>query len=642
MPGLTAMEEYQKALKYGQREVQQEGGVLPTLEEVLPDRLSVSEVPLGTAEVPMHLIAGTYTALRSNSFSKSFMPLMPEDTEFAGKWCSLYQSHLEEGIREPVLCYEYLNRFYIAEGNKRVSVLNYTGAPTVTAKVIRLLPQFDPENPEIVQYYEFLKFYEATKINAIWVTKPGGFGELLSFYEQFQPEGFDEEEKSRIFSNHIYYLFRKYFKEYGGDRLDISTGDAFLEYMKIYGVLDDSNLGQLKKQLKTLIPELAAMGGEDIDIQEQLPTAEKSVMSAITSLTKLGSPKTTKVAFVYGGTKESSSWTFAHEMGRQHVAEALGEQVETVAADNVTPEALYETLKALAEEGVSIVFTTLPSFIAPTLKAALEFPNIKFLNCSVNCSYQHVTTYYARIHEARFLCGVIAGAMTETGVVGYEAACPIPEHISSVNAFALGARMARPDAQIRIAWTNQYGEQSEATKALFAKNCDIILHQNSLVAGVGEEFGLFQRSGNQEKSLALPIWDWGIIYESILRELLQGGAKAGQVAFSGKSRRISLWCGMDVGAVDLFYSKSALPKGTQKLVEALKFAIIGGYNVFTGPIYDQNGTLRLEDGRGADLEEILELNWFAEGIKEPLPEIQEAEAPTLDMLEISEDYTSNI
>lgn len=637
MPSLTAMEEYQKALKRGLREVQQEGGVLLTLDEILTDRLSVSEVPLGTIEIPLNLVVGTYTALRSNSFSKSFMPLMPEDTEFANKWCSLYQSHLDEGIREPVICYEYLNRFYIQEGNKRVSVLNYTGALTVMAKVIRLLPQYDASKPEIVQYYEFLKFYEATKINAIWVTKPGGFAELLSFYEQFHPTGFDEEEKSRIFTNHIYYLFRKYFKEYGGDRLDITTGDAFLEYMRIYGIPDDSELELLQKQLKTLIPELAEMGHEKIDIQQELPTAEKRVMSAFSPFAKIGSSKKQKVAFIYGGSKESSSWTFAHEMGRQHVAEVLGEQVETVAVDNVTPEALYETLKSLAEEGVSIVFTTLPSFITPTLKAALEFPNIKFLNCSVNRSYKNVTTYYARIHEAHFLSGVIAGAMSKTGVVGYEAACPIPEHIASVNAFALGARMVLPDAEIHIAWTNQYPEQAEATHALFAENCDIILHQNSLVAGVGEEFGLFQRRGEREKSLALPVWDWGIIYESILKELLQGGAKAGQVAFSGKSKRISLWCGLDVGAVDLFYSKSVLPKGTQKLVEALKYSIVNGYNVFTGPIYDQSGKMRIRSGRSAGVEQILKLDWFVEGIKEPLPEIQEAEAPTLDMLEIAED-----
>ena len=49
---------------------------------------------------------------------------MPEDTEFAAKWAGLCAAHLsDEGIRDPIKCYEYLGNFYVQEGNKRVSVL---------------------------------------------------------------------------------------------------------------------------------------------------------------------------------------------------------------------------------------------------------------------------------------------------------------------------------------------------------------------------------------------------------------------------------------------------------------------------------------------------------------------------------------
>lgn len=69
------------------------------------------------------------------------MPILRENTEFAYKWASLSESHVNEGIREPVKAYEYMNEFYIEEGNKRVSVLKYYDAVSVPGIVTRILPR---------------------------------------------------------------------------------------------------------------------------------------------------------------------------------------------------------------------------------------------------------------------------------------------------------------------------------------------------------------------------------------------------------------------------------------------------------------------------------------------------------------------
>lgn len=59
------------------------------------------EHPLGRVDIPLNLIVGTKTAGRQKAFASNFMPLLGENTEFGMKWATLYDSQLNEGIREP-------------------------------------------------------------------------------------------------------------------------------------------------------------------------------------------------------------------------------------------------------------------------------------------------------------------------------------------------------------------------------------------------------------------------------------------------------------------------------------------------------------------------------------------------------------
>ena len=97
------------------------------LDEMLNHINIVSENSLGLQEIPVDMIAGTFTAGRRTAFAPNFMPLLGESTEFAGKWSNLIDSLKEDGLKEPIKAYEYMNRFYVMEGNKRVSVMKFLG-----------------------------------------------------------------------------------------------------------------------------------------------------------------------------------------------------------------------------------------------------------------------------------------------------------------------------------------------------------------------------------------------------------------------------------------------------------------------------------------------------------------------------------
>ncbi|MBC7765067.1 MAG: BMP family ABC transporter substrate-binding protein [Hyphomonadaceae bacterium] len=639
----SGSDDYFKAVKRGQKELSQafSAGVsaqLPSLVHSLGKNRTLAEISLGTIDIPLSKVKGTYTDMRSNCFSKEFMPLLDLQTEFASKWIGLIESHMEMGIRDPIKAYEYLNYFYVVEGNKRVSVLKYLNASTVMGVVTRIMPQMDKNDLEIQLYYEFLTFYQKTKINALWFTKLGSFSEMADFLARYHLEGYDEGEKYKVFVNHIYYNFRKSYKELGGDRLDLTTADAFLEYVKVYGIPTEIN-EEFSKKVKKFIPELEGIAAPDvIDVQTELPTLEKSMLGTLTNLVTPNKPL--KVAFVYAGGIQDTSWSYAHELGRLHVENVLAGQVETTYVENVPQnEQAYDVLVDLAVQGYDIIFTTLPVFLKPTLKAALEFPTVKFLNCSSHQTFQHVNTYFARIHEPRFLCGVIAGAMTKTGVIGYEASYPIPEVVNSINAYALGAKMVRPDVKVQVEWLYEGHKKSHAidyNQKPCLENCDVILRQNSISLEVGTQFGLYMRKLDGELiNLALPIWNWGIVYEQILKEFLNIGARAGRSAFYGKSKHINFWWGMDVGVVDLFYSSSAIPTQLQKLLELLKKAMKDNTLApFTGPIHDQAGKLRVRSGRTATVKQITEMDWFSDVVACALPPVDEIENATIEMLDV--------
>ena len=107
------------------------------------------------------------------------MPLLDEKTEFARKWMELCRAQQEEGIREPVQAFEFMNRFYVQEGNKRVSVLKYFGAASIRARVTRILPKHTG-TPENRVYFEFLDFYQATELNTVWFSRPGSYARLTA------------------------------------------------------------------------------------------------------------------------------------------------------------------------------------------------------------------------------------------------------------------------------------------------------------------------------------------------------------------------------------------------------------------------------------------------------------------------------
>ena len=114
---------------------------------------------MGLMQIPLDFVVGTATKGRTYSFAANFMPILDADTEFAFKWIALSDAQVNEGIRDPIVAYEYMNRYYVVEGNKRVSVLKYFKADSIVANVTRKIPKYS-EDEDVKLYYEYMMFHQ--------------------------------------------------------------------------------------------------------------------------------------------------------------------------------------------------------------------------------------------------------------------------------------------------------------------------------------------------------------------------------------------------------------------------------------------------------------------------------------------------
>ncbi len=616
---VDASEEYERALKLGRKE----GELLPSLEEILEEKHEhiVGEIPLGLVQIPMELIAGTRTDGRSGALSKSFYPLLSAGSEFGTKWRNLYMAHLEEGIREPIKAYEYMNKFYVQEGNKRVSVLKYCGAVSVPGTVTRLVPKRTDE-PENVVYYEFMDFYALSGVNYIWFSKPGSFARLQSLVGKRPDEAWSDSDKLDFSA-----IFTRFSTEYAALKKtnQAGAGDAFLCFIGVYDYKDvlEMTSAELKSKIELVQEEFPLLTTEEsLELQMDPAKDSKNIVSKFFSDIMSGGNKE-KVAFVHQKTAESSGWTYNHELGRHHVDTVFEGQIPTQSYFGANAENADEIIKQAIEDGNTIIFSTAPPLLKASLKAAIEHPEVKIMNCSLNASHKHIRTYYARMYEAKFLMGAIAGAMASNDKIGYVADYPIYGMTANINAFALGAKMVNPRAKIYLEWSTVTDGQDIQMKYL-ANDIKIVSGLDFLpLDEAGREFGLYRATDTSFRSLALPVWNWGKFYEKMIRNILNGSWKQDEASSDAKG--LNYWWGMSSEVIDVLCSHH-LPIGTARLIDLLRKTICSGdFNPFSGVLYSQTGVVQKDPNGVLSPEEIIRMDWLAENVIGHIPKLEEIE-----------------
>ncbi|MBR5564765.1 MAG: BMP family ABC transporter substrate-binding protein [Roseburia sp.] len=325
----------------------------------------------------------------------------------------------------------------------------------------------------------------------------------------------------------------------------------------------------------------------------------------------------TKVGLILNGSIHDNSWGTSHYVGMEKCAEELNlivEYRESVPAD----ERCAKTIEELIADGCEIIICNSFGFGEWVVSMAEKYPEIYFFHATGTEERENLSTYFGRMYQMRYLSGIVAGMQTETNEIGYVAAFPIDEVNRGINAFALGVRKVNPEAVVYVEWSNSWEEDSLAEKAtnrlLGNHNIDVLaMHVDTNVPlEIAEERGLwaigynYDNSDIYEKSfLTAPIWCWEAFYEPRIFECLQK-------KFYGQH----YWEDMNTGILSMAPFTENVKEGIAEVVEEeMKKLESGAWDVFFGPVKDQNGTVRVQEGESMTDDVMLnKFDWYVEGI----------------------------
>lgn len=323
-----------------------------------------------------------------------------------------------------------------------------------------------------------------------------------------------------------------------------------------------------------------------------------------------------KAAWIYVGPHTDGGWSQAHDKGRLAVQKALGSKVKTTYKENV-PEGpqVAQVIESLVRDGNKIIFATSFGFQGAMVAAAKKHPDVYFEMATGTATSKNLAEYFGASEDAIYLSGMAAGAATKKGVIGYIVPFPIPEVIRHANAFVLGAQATRPNAKVRVVWTNSWFDlkkERQAAESLVAAGADV-LGQNvdSTSAGLYAESKKIPWVGYNSDArkfaptswLTAALYDWGVYYVPRVKAAMNGTWKTG-----------FYYGNMKDGLITLAPFGPKVSAKTKAAIAAKKKGLINGtFHEFTGPLYDQKGKLRVPKGKKLTIKELYAMNWLVKG-----------------------------
>ncbi|MCL1787236.1 MAG: BMP family ABC transporter substrate-binding protein [Defluviitaleaceae bacterium] len=311
-----------------------------------------------------------------------------------------------------------------------------------------------------------------------------------------------------------------------------------------------------------------------------------------------------RLAFIHVGGLDDQGYTYRQHRGTLDMAAALGIDPDTQIR-NFMNTAAGDVPAAIAEAmdwGAHMIFGTSFGFGGAMREAAEEHPDVIFLhatgNMAVDAGLPNFHNYFGNMSQARYLSGIAAGLKTESNILGFVGAHPNAEVITGLNAFFLGARSVNPDVTMNVMFTNYWNNptrERQVADALIATGADVLAqHADSPATQLAaQEAGVWSVGYNNDMIpaapyavLVSPMFDWSVYLIYAVRN-----------AVEGRPIRTDVLYGINDGMVFLSpLNPATVAPGTVDAIVAAETQLRAGRNIFTGPLYDNDGNQILADG----------------------------------------------
>ena len=248
---------------------------------------------------------------------------------------------------------------------------------------------------------------------------------------------------------------------------------------------------------------------------------------------------------------------------------------------------------------------------------AKRFPGVMFEHCTGYKHADNVGTYNSRFHQGRSVEGTIAGMLSKSGTIGYLGSYKVPEVVLGVNSFTLSAQAVNPNIKTKLVMIDSWfdpAKEAAAAQTVINLGCDVVAQHTDSPAGLQvceqRKVWCFGQGADMSrfapKTQATGIEDiWGPYYTSRAKAMLDGSWKPDDA-----------WWGFKEGTVVMSPYNKALPDNVKgaadKVITGWKD---GSYDVFTGPIVDQDGKERVAKGQRMEDKDLAVIDWYVKGVQ---------------------------
>jgi basic membrane protein A len=330
------------------------------------------------------------------------------------------------------------------------------------------------------------------------------------------------------------------------------------------------------------------------------------------------------VGFIYVGPRDDYGYNQAHAEAAALLKKMPGVKIveEEKVPETVAVEKTMESMINL--DAATLLFPTSFGYFDPyMLKEAGKNPKIQFRHCGGLWQQgkhpANTGSYFGYIDECQYLSGIVAGATSKSGKLGFVAAKPIPQVLRNINAFTLGAQSVNPKVSTQVIFTGDWAmpvKEAEATNSMIAQGVDVVTcHVDSpkVVVETAERAGIYTCGYHTNQAKLAPKgyltgaeWNWERVYTGFVESMKAGQAPANFVRG-----------GLKEGFVRTSAYGPAVSATAKAKADAVKLEMLNGnYVIFKGPLKDNKGNTVIAAGTShIQTDPVLEsMNYLVEGV----------------------------
>lgn len=316
-------------------------------------------------------------------------------------------------------------------------------------------------------------------------------------------------------------------------------------------------------------------------------------------------------------------WGHALAAGLDPIKAAYGDRVKVTILENIAegPDADRIMTKTVADGNKFLIAGSF-GYQNGALQIARRDPSVTVLHASGFQVAPNFSPFAAKYFQGSYLLGMAAAALSKTGKLGSVSAFAIPELITTINAFTLGAQAIKPDIEVSVVWVNSWfdpAKEQEAAKALIAQKCDVIFsnaQDTPSVIAACEDAGVYAFNLNSSMKKYAPktylgciSTDWSPFFKASVDAHLAGTFK-GANTFLGVAEKV----------VEVIDWSPDVPADVMTKIKEIEAKIAdGSFSPFIGPITKADGSEGVAAGTTMPDAEIVALDWHVKGVATPLP-----------------------